>query len=501
MEKAKTMTKRIEDTLKLNVADFGPIVNAEIDLRPLTVFIGPSNTGKSYLAILIYALHQVFSRTTRSLRHRYFLTKPPAVQDLSTAEIKALLEAAKPIISALAADNSYNLALSRPVAEVVRSNFNGMADALSEEIARCFGVGESHKLIRRGRTNTARIIIQRKPYDGADLLQHAMSLAQRPEFTSTVPAENKLLLDSRDLDQSLYPILMQYLNKLDAIDPKFLASEIVSSICGMILPFLFGPLHSPAYYLPADRTGVMHAHNVVVSALIASAPAGGLRPAGTMPTLSGVLADFLNELIEIDQKKQGMKKGNIAGQIEELILEGSVSINRSPHVNYPRFVYRPRGWKEKDNLALANASSMVSELAPVILYLRHMIKSRDVLIVEEPESHLHPAMQVEFTRQLAALVQAGVRVIVTTHSEWLLEELANIVYRSQIPKAKRNGAIALRKDQVGAWLFKPQRSPKGSVVDEVCFNDSGVYSSGYNEVSEVLHNEWAAISSQIMNGS
>ena len=45
-------------SLELNVRDFGPVVEARIDLRPLTVFVGPSNTGKSYLAILIYALHR-----------------------------------------------------------------------------------------------------------------------------------------------------------------------------------------------------------------------------------------------------------------------------------------------------------------------------------------------------------------------------------------------------------------------------------------------------------
>ena len=49
-----------QGVLELNVEDFGPIVKAEIDLRPLTVFIGPSNSGKSYLAILIYALHSLF---------------------------------------------------------------------------------------------------------------------------------------------------------------------------------------------------------------------------------------------------------------------------------------------------------------------------------------------------------------------------------------------------------------------------------------------------------
>ena len=50
-------------SLQLSVSNFGPIARAEIDLRPLTVFVGPSNTGKSYLAMSgIYALHKFFSR-------------------------------------------------------------------------------------------------------------------------------------------------------------------------------------------------------------------------------------------------------------------------------------------------------------------------------------------------------------------------------------------------------------------------------------------------------
>ena len=44
--------------VRVSVQDFGPIAEAAIDLRPLTVFVGPSNTGKTYLATLIYALHR-----------------------------------------------------------------------------------------------------------------------------------------------------------------------------------------------------------------------------------------------------------------------------------------------------------------------------------------------------------------------------------------------------------------------------------------------------------
>ena len=47
--------------IRIEVSNYGPIAEAGIDLRPLTVFVGPSNTGKSYLAILTYALHRFFS--------------------------------------------------------------------------------------------------------------------------------------------------------------------------------------------------------------------------------------------------------------------------------------------------------------------------------------------------------------------------------------------------------------------------------------------------------
>jgi len=51
-----------ERNLKLSVSNFGPLEHVELDLRPVTVFVGPSNTGKSFLATLIYVLHRIFCR-------------------------------------------------------------------------------------------------------------------------------------------------------------------------------------------------------------------------------------------------------------------------------------------------------------------------------------------------------------------------------------------------------------------------------------------------------
>ncbi len=216
--------------------------------------------------------------------------------------------------------------------------------------------------------------------------------------------------------------------------------------------------------------------------------------------LSGVLADFLKQLTELGRSSYGRRKpgDDLGTPIEKAILGGSIEVDRSEAIGYPHFNYRPKGWKESESLPLMHASSMVSELAPVVLYLRHMVRPGNVLIVEEPESHLHPAMQVEFTRQLAALVHAGIRVIVTTHSEWVLEELANIVRRSKLPVAERekmaSGKFALEPDQVGAWLFKQKKRPRGSVVEKIKMDDeTGLYPTDFDAVSEELYNENVSI--------
>ena len=492
------------DALELEVADFGPIVEAKVDLRPLTVFVGPSNTGKSYLAILIYALHRFFAAVPWSQRSLFGRGLPaprgPQAKKRLHRAIDALGEVAQATLDSRRQPDGWRAILPRSVTDLIRSEFEVGGEDLGREISRCFGIGKAGGLVRRGRTNGARIVL-RGSNDPACFTHELTFVASRTEFRTTIPTEIPIPIPAQVADEMVESVRRLKAGGGEDGDRKYADWGLMMRLGDLVVPHLTGTLHLPAYYLPADRTGVMHAHGVVVSALIASAPTAGLRPAAHTPMLSGVLADFLEQLIDIDRpwRRQG-PRSDLAGGIEKAMLGGSVGVERSAAIDYPRFTYRPEGWK--DDLPLTNASSMVSELAPVVLYLRHMIEPGDVLIVEEPESHLHPAMQVEFTRQLAALVGAGVRVIVTTHSEWLLEELANIVRRSQLPEAhRRGGGIALRSDQVGAWLFQPKRRPKGSVVSEIGLDDSGLYPSGFDDVAAALHNDWAEISSRIENDS
>ena len=503
------------DALEFQVSDFGPIVDATIELRPLTVFVGPSNTGKSYLAILIYALHRFFGgawSTRRPLGGVYGMVRPSGTLTEPQAIIDSIDKLARPFLDRRKSPAGGSIVLPSLIADEIRSGFDAGGDALGREIGRCFGIDEASALSRKGRRNIARIVLRRRISDDATPVEHTLTLAaHQTEFRTNIPADTPIQIsatNTRELDECVH--LIDFLRRLETEKQRddernYLVSHLFERLKDIILPHVVGPMHRPAYYLPADRTGVMHAHSVVVSALIGSAPTAGLRPATRTPMLSGVLADFLEQLIEIDLPRPSRKsrRHDYGTSIEEAILGGSVGVDRSATINYPRFTYRPTGWK--NDLPLMNASSMVSELAPVVLYLRHMVEPGQVLIVEEPESHLHPAMQVKFTRQLAALVNAGFRVLVTTHSEWLLEELANIVRRSELPgsrKTKQNGNdVALGSDQVGAWLFEPKHRPKGSVVTEIRLDDSGLYPTGFDTVAAALHNDWAEISSRIGDGS
>ncbi len=501
-----------EGTLELEVADFGPIVEAKVDLRPLTVFVGPSNTGKSYLAILIYALHRVFSgdanfagRRFRSSRGDFPFLLRRRGQEFSKESIDALLDVADSLANDSELRDRGHIALPPPITDTLRSVLDQQAGVLAGELCRCFGVGEAHSLIRRGDTRRSRVLMRRLRCDGSELAEHRVRLAQKSEFRAAVPAEMVLPVDpgSAEAMARMFGHLTRYLDtgRQDETRRSYAVWDLLESVGSLVLPSLVGPLHLPAFYLPVDRAGVMRAHNLVVSSLIRSAPLAGLRPAARTAMLSGVLADFLEQLLAIDRDGpldlmlDRTARLDFGKSIEDRILEGGVRVERSPPVDYPRFLYRPHGWK--DDLAMANASSMVSELAPVVLYLRYIVGPGNVLILEEPESHLHPAKQVALVEQLAALVEAGVRVIVTTHSEWLLEELANIVRRSEVPVSERGDKAALGPDQVGVWLFEPRKRPKGSMVREIPLDDSGLYPSGYDEVASTLHNEWADIAGHI----
>ena len=526
--------------LELTVSNFGPIAEASIELRPMSVFVGPSNTGKSCMAALVYALHQFFNaysgnRLPMLIRKRQNL-------DLSANDISSLYAWAKQTLSDLETTEYEKpglIELPKSVAVLVRPIINNIAHLsgdLEDEVTRCFGVGTAKTLIRHlsdGETILSLYPNASKGVEQNDSFRYEVVITEQgANIDVAIPNTMPLQMDIENISVLLWNWNVDWLAELENRGLKKMGStattnwnvdwlaelenrglkgkeyakrasmDLLYTLASDIVSDTIGPLASPAYYLPADRAGVMHAHQVAVRGLIASASRAALRPDSPMPVLSGVLGDFMEQLVALaDSSRQAQddEYDHLAQNLEQTLLRGAVRLEQSP-IDYPSFAFRPDGWRR--DLPLMNASSMVSELAPVVLYLRHVVQSGDLLIIEEPESHLHPAMQVEFTRQLAAAVQSGIRIIITTHSEWVLEELANLVRLSDLPTEQREGIdaadIALGPEQVGAWFFEPSAEQSGSVVREISLDtESATFPAGFGLVTESLYNRWSEISSRI----
>ena len=463
-----------DDNITLAVKDLGPIAEAQVQLRPLTVFIGQSNTGKSWLSVLIYALHKFAGNAGRKEDIILYSEVREAMDLASTDDNYVALIKEK--------------LLDDKMIEQLLDSSKEQSEILTAQLCRCYGFAGIENLVSKNTGSEASITVRDS---SAALLE--IGLTNKAWIKPPDPAAlRQRLEDTIGCAQGLRD---KYRSRRSSFRHSMAREFSLQTYKGLL---------RNACYLPADRTGIMHAHHVIMASLIGQAPMGGLRPVEKMPMLSGVMADFLEMLLlqagngefydDFYLKRGGSSKehAELAGKIEKCILNGKIDVGASEMIKYPNFKYQPNSWKN-GGLPLMNSSSMVSELAPLVLFLRNNTQSGNVLIIEEPESHLHPAKQTELVKIVAEIVASGVRVILTTHSEWIMEKLSNVVLDSDKKAAAANGdqAILSSKD-VGVWLFETGKVAGRSVVKEIPVAKEG-YEDRFDDVAIELHNDWADI--------
>lgn len=109
------------------------------------------------------------------------------------------------------------------------------------------------------------------------------------------------------------------------------------------------------------------------------------------------------------------------------------------HSNKEVFYY-PKKKKNRSKMAIPFyvASSSIKSMFLIDLYINCIAKKGGLLIIDEPELNLHPNNQRRMAILLAKLINSGVKVLITTHSDYLVRELNNRIMMKQLSQEARN---------------------------------------------------------------
>ena len=495
MNKTLPVKSRIENSrrFKVGVTNFGPIETAEIELKPLSVFVGKSNTGKTYLATLIYIIHQQlggFPRLPFSVKHYY-------LPELGSANLELINESLSNATRFSDLPESLsNFLFSSAFQE---SNFK---KNIINSITTTFEENNICDLILSTKKNTTMSI------NFGDFEQESQI------WNSEIAATKSRL----SLQTDFYSDLLIPKNALRHFKKNIKRQVEISRIAGYSIlrhseRFFEAASHPEsgarcqAHYLPAVRSGIMQSHRVVASAALQRITYAGLEDTRIIPRLPKTSIDFIQNLLSVNERSAKLYRPrntlfdelqkniySIAGKFEELILGGKIESYSEIADGYPEVYYHPKGSAKK--FTLSQSSSMVTELAPIIIFIKNFVRPYDMVILEEPEAHLHPAAQVSIAECIAMLIRNNVKVIITTHSDWFLTCLNKLILKGELLRSRgefgdeRLNSCLLR-NEVGVWNFVRDNKFGTRVRELELGDDDGIETKDMEDVAISLYNEVA----------
>lgn len=474
--------------LNIEIKDFGPIIEGRISLKPLTLFVGPNNSGKSYAAMLIHSIYETYLPTIwlKNLPYNYpsgFLF----FRDLGLHTIQKNFTDEQTLlrkqINSLEAEEESEI--SKPLLDKINTKiFDKLYEQrLSKEISRSYA-SPLKEMIRFGKKSFALKI----NFDSDDVrivcTKKQLKIEKYPESDDKMKIKLASDKDSVHIKMREDPFWISSGWKEDEMP------RLMDAIIKLYASNILEKSMIPCYYLPAARSGILQGHKALTASMMRNAPFVGIEQFDRIPTFSGVVSDFISSIIDMPEREGSFYP--LAKEFEEELIKGEIVVRTPADYLYPEIRYK----YQDVEIPLHRASSTVSELAPLFLYLKYIIEPGSILIIEEPEAHLHPANQRILTKYLVRLIRNGVYIIITTHSEYLLEQLSNFILLSKIEPEKRVEKYGydkddyLERDELAAYVFNLDKTKIGSRIAEVeITEEDGISQEEFLKVHEVLYDE------------
>ncbi len=157
---------------------------------------------------------------------------------------------------------------------------------------------------------------------------------------------------------------------------------------------------------------------------------------------------------------------NVSKWLSEISSNIDVSSKIIPEANKAALTYNyTYGHNRSRPITPVNVGFGVTHVLPVITQLL-MAKKNDLLIIENPEAHLHPKGQANLARLISLVASQGVQIIIETHSDHIL---------NSIRVCTKEGIISKEKSKI--YFFQHNQNSLSSFATEISINSDGSVTS------------------------
>lgn len=479
----KLSQNTVKIDLKVQLENFGPVKKGAVDLKPLTIFIGPNNSGKSYVAMLIHSILSSENQISQISPFERFSNPSLRISQLFDKDIQKIIKKN---------NGKEFFAIPANIIKQIRSSLvqDEFRFNLESTLGRNFAspvtelVSTKQDLAKISISNSSKydILIDKK-------LKAKAGLKLKVKADSNLNIKYKFKISPKETDYHYIrkqerDVTTITFNKIYANDLlKYDASNILTQSIAKQLKQNSIPAES--HYFPAARSGILQGHKALSASIIKSAPFGGIE-SFQIPQLTGVVSDFISNIILISRRRGLFFK--MAEQLESELLHGNIRLSPNTKNTFPEITYKSL---DDDEIPLHRTSSTISEIAPLSLYLKYIVSPSSLLIIEEPEAHLHPTNQLIFAKYIVRMIRAGLNVLITTHSVFLLEELGKFMLASKIESATRKklGYVDdyLLHEEVSPYVFVQERNGR-HVISPIETNDEeGISQEEFVKVNDLLY--------------
>lgn len=476
--------------MKVTIHNLGVIKEAEIVLKPLTIFVGLNNAGKTWLAYTIAGIfgHYGFGKYWQAYIEDGF---PPTYPLLDDA-VEQVIQAGSATIDLVHFAENYAAIYFNKIATFSQQWMSEFMSTQSDSFENL------HISIDLAEVKT-------------DILDRILNYTLRSEISG---GQQTPLLSIRKKrgEANLYIYTSTEYAFAEAMSPEeqviaqLPPDTIKEHLVHIVLEALHKSVYPAVYTLPTERTTFItfpftnkkgrpltlkerYPQEQKMKAMIGPVNA----------FLNMIQSTFQGELLDKELREKVAKNNpqikeyiELAQLLEHKILNGQVDFSQ-PDLQYAQgqsgidpareVLFQPA---QGTKLEISIASSMVKELSPLVLYLRYLARPNELLIIDEPEMNLHPEAQAKVIEFLAMLANAGLNILITTHSPYVLDHLANLMKATEHTDTEtirkefylQRTAAFIPKERLAVYLVEDGQTK--NAVDE----DGAIQWSTFGEVSD-----------------